>query len=236
MPTMHKKGDSVVHAAKPEWGHGEVLSVDNITHDGKPCQRLTIRFSRAGTKAISTAFAQLIPSDQAPNISQRIANGFMPTRPPLEPEETTFESSKEIDMTAFNNSGKPDPFSAANLALVDSDTPSPETMLAAVPEKATDPFQSVGTRLKNTLELYRFDDPSKLLDWAAAQTGMRDPLSLFSRHDLERHFQRFRINLDNHLQKLIPQVRKTDPKLYDDLIRGAVPGAKHALRRVDIHR
>src|SRR3954462_1569369 len=60
------KGDSVVHASKPEWGAGEILLAESISHEGKPVQRLTIRFTRAGTKTISTAFADLRPSSQMP--------------------------------------------------------------------------------------------------------------------------------------------------------------------------
>src|SRR3954471_24602273 len=64
------KGDSVVHATKPEWGAGQVLEAESIAHDGKPCQRLTIRFARAGTKTISTAFADLRPASEMPHLPE----------------------------------------------------------------------------------------------------------------------------------------------------------------------
>ncbi len=54
-----KTGDVVRHPGKPEWGPGTVVSALATTQDGRPCQRLNIRFGRAGLKTISTAFAPL---------------------------------------------------------------------------------------------------------------------------------------------------------------------------------
>lgn len=58
-----KTGDVVRHPVKPEWGPGTVVSALATTQDGKPCQRLNIRFGRAGLKTISTAFAPLERAD-----------------------------------------------------------------------------------------------------------------------------------------------------------------------------
>lgn len=52
-------GDRVSHPAKPEWGPGVVVTAQTATQDGKPCQRLQIRFDKAGLKTISTAFVAL---------------------------------------------------------------------------------------------------------------------------------------------------------------------------------
>ena len=61
------KGDRVVHAAKPEWGIGEIISAESAASTAvKDAQRLTIRFERAGTKAISTEFAELKPPGNNP--------------------------------------------------------------------------------------------------------------------------------------------------------------------------
>src|SRR5262245_5175983 len=62
------KGDSVIHADKPEWGSGEVLIAEQGIHEGKPCQRLTIRFTRAGMKTLSTAFANLKSAADSPRL------------------------------------------------------------------------------------------------------------------------------------------------------------------------
>ncbi len=47
------KDDRVVHALRPEWGVGRVLRAEATQRDGTPCQRLTIRFERAGSKTES---------------------------------------------------------------------------------------------------------------------------------------------------------------------------------------
>lgn len=58
-----RKGERVVHAGRPEWGVGEITAAEGVSHEAVPCQRLTIRFARAGLKTISTAFADLQESD-----------------------------------------------------------------------------------------------------------------------------------------------------------------------------
>ena len=61
-PASFQMGDRVLHPAKPEWGAGLVLSSSPATQDGRPCQRLQIRFDRVGIKTISTAFVDLQPA------------------------------------------------------------------------------------------------------------------------------------------------------------------------------
>jgi hypothetical protein len=198
LPKDWTKGDSVVHAAKPEWGAGEVLVAEAISHEGKAVQRLTIRFSRAGTKTISTAFADLRPASEMPYL----------------PEPT---------------SDKPDPL--AQVAL----TASVEELMTKLPENATDPFRSLKQRLAFTLDLYRFaENGAALLDWAAIQTGLKDPLSRFNRHELEQWFSRFKMELDNHLKKLVKDARKQDPQALEAATAAASPTGRQALRRADM--
>ena len=169
-----KLGDRLVHAGRPEWGTGEVRSAESVVQDGQRCQRLTIRFDRAGVKTISTAFADLRTREEMPA------------------------------MPAADADNKPDPLGPPSENY--------EGLLAALPEDATDPFRSRKTRLQSTLTLYRFTaNGASLLDWAASQTGLKDPLSRFSRHELERSFSRFRVELDAHLRKLAFEMRKADP-------------------------
>lgn len=192
------KGDSVVHAAKPEWGAGEVLVAESISHEGKPVQRLTIRFSRAGTKTISTAFADLRPASEMP---------YLP------------EPASE----------KPDPLAQVALSA------SVEELMTKLPDNATDPFRGLRQRLSSTLDLYRFaDNGATLLDWAAIQTGLKDPLSRFNRHELEQWFSRFKMELDNHLKKLVKDARKQDPQALEAVTAAATPTARQALRRADM--
>lgn len=190
------KGDSIVHAGKPEWGAGKVLSAESYLHEGKPAQRLSIRFDRAGTKSISTAFADLRPASDMPRLLEA-------------PEE-------------------PDPIAQAAL------TANVEELMTRLPDRATDPFSSLRSRLTATLDLYRFTETGgALLDWAAIQTGLKDPLSRFNRHELEQWFVKFKIELDNHLRKLLKDVRKQEPGTIEAVVAGANPAGRAAVRRVD---
>lgn len=192
-----KIGDRVVHATKPEWGIGEVRSAESTVQDGVKCQRLTLRFERAGVKTLSTAFAELrSPDEMGHTPATMAAEG--PTSDPLLGDE------------------------------------SPEERIVRLPDAATDPFTTPRNRLKATLALYRFSrDGGSLLDWAASQTGMRDPLTRFSRHDLERLFERFRIGLDSHLRRVVGEVRKADPRALTELLASAPEAGQQALRRLD---
>ncbi len=109
--------------------------------------------------------------------------------------------------------------------------------LLQLPEAATDPFASRRRRLEATLGLYRFSDRgSALLDWAAMQTGLKDPLSSFSRHELEESFRRFQGLLDQHLRKLVKECRKLEPGTVEAVEAVADAAARQALRRVDTDR
>jgi hypothetical protein len=112
-----------------------------------------------------------------------------------------------------------------------------ESLLVQIPESASDPFRPRKGRFETTLALYRFSPSgASLLDWAAAQTGLKDPLTRFSRHELERAFDRFRVNLDNHLKKLAYELKKEDPAGLQQACAAAGPQARQALRRVDAIR
>jgi hypothetical protein len=190
-----KFGDKVVHTGKPEWGSGVVSAAVGAVQDGKPCQRLTIRFDRAGIKTLSTAFATLRPAEEAPEISKALA---------------------ETESDILGPSGKE----------------RVEEIMTGLPEPATDPFASLAARIKATLNLYRFSDQAgSLIDWAAAQCGLKDPLSRFNRHELEQFFRRFEVNRDAHLAKLAAEIRRKQPADLPALVRDAPPAAQKVLRR-----
>jgi hypothetical protein len=197
------KGDVVIHAGKPEWGPGDVLSSENTVHEGKPVQRLSIRFARGGLKTLTTAFAELVPAKDHKG-SQALA-----TATALLEDKPTAALDRSLDEA-----------------------------LLALPENITDPFLSMGKRLEATLALYaKGEKPSGLLDWATGQTGLRDPLTRFNRHELEAWFDRFRIALDAHLRKLLRDARKQEPAIVEKILRAQVsPACKAALRRADIGR
>ena len=111
----------------------------------------------------------------------------------------------------------------------------PEDLMVALPDAATDPFIPLRRRLQNALGLYRFDGGQKLIEWAVAQSGLNDPMSRFSRHELEQFFQRWRFALDAQLGKLVQEARR-EPGALDDASRGAPPAALAALRRISQYR
>jgi hypothetical protein len=189
-------GDRVIHAAKPEWGTGEVRAAERVVQDGQPGQRLTVRFDRAGVKTLATPFADIRPAESAP----------VPV-----PEES------------------PDPTALATPGLVQR--------MTSLPDDATDPFRSRRSRLQATLGLYKYSGTgASLLDWAATLCGMKDPLSRFSRHELEEFFRRFRDTLDGHLKRLAQEVRKEDPRVLAEMTASAPPAAQQVLKRLDTGR
>jgi len=193
-------GERVVHRGRPEWGWGVIVSAEPVVHEGSPCQRLGIRFDRAGIKTLSTAFADLALPSEAPPL-------------PREPEPHT-------DALA----------AALNAEPVDE-------VMTRLPEGATDPFISLKDRLRTTLNLYQYTESgASLLDWATTQTGLRDPLSRFNRHELEQWFSRFKSEVDTHLRKLLRDAKRTEPEMLALVIAQANPAAKQALRRADMGR
>lgn len=209
--TQWSYGDRVVHAAKPEWGHGIITAAASTLHEGKPCQRVTVRFDRAGIKILSTAIAELrtviVQPAEAP-----VAVAAPPT-----PD----------DQPATTDGGW----------LGSVKTASPTEALLKMPPATTDPFTTLAARLRATLALFRFNDSgAALLDWAAAQTGMKDPLSVFSRHELEQAYRRFTFVRDEHLRKLMNDARRQDPSILSSVSREAPAAAQQAMRRIDASR
>ncbi len=110
----------------------------------------------------------------------------------------------------------------------------PVERMTTLPEVATDPFRTKRARLEATLGLFRFTGGgASLLDWAAMQSGLKDPLARFNRHELEQFFERFKHALDGHLRKLVFELKKEDPSVLSEMAAAASPQAKAALRRAD---
>ncbi len=78
-----------------------------------------------------------------------------------------------------------------------------------LPDAMTDPFTSVAQRLSATLDSFRFSTaPRSLIEWACAQTGLQDPLSKYTRQQLEQHFSRFARDRNLHLKQLVQQLKR----------------------------
>jgi hypothetical protein len=197
-------GDRVVDTARPEWGAGEVISAQAATIEGLNCQRLSIRFERAGLKTLSTAVAELAAA----------ARGDAPTRPAAQ--------------AATGSSALP-PMAQPGW---DDEHKTPLQRLLEIPEPASDPFRSLGNRLRETVKLYRFSDsPASLIDWAAVQTGLADPLSEFNRHELEEYFRKFRRALDEHLSTLTKAMVKQEPAELAAIMAEAPDEARRVAQR-----
>ena len=79
-----------------------------------------------------------------------------------------------------------------------------------LPEAMTDPFASAKSRLEATLDSYRFSTEARsLIDWAVMQTGLEDPLSKYTRQELEQAFPRFARDRDQHLKALVFQLKRS---------------------------
>lgn len=116
------------------------------------------------------------------------------------------------------------------LAGLDEDAVS--EVMTGLPEATRDPFTSVAARLAATLRLYRFEPTgSSIIDWAASQSGLADPLSRFTRHELEALFRAFERRRDAHLKRLSDDVRNLGPAELAAAVQDAPPAGKRALSR-----
>lgn len=107
----------------------------------------------------------------------------------------------------------------------------PEHIMIALSEAVTDPFLPLRRRLQNAFALYRFDSGPRLIDWAVAQSGLNDPLSQFSRHELEEFFRRWRFALDAHVGRLLQEARR-EPGVLDEAMKEAPPAAVGTVRKL----
>jgi hypothetical protein len=95
-----------------------------------------------------------------------------------------------------------------------------------LPEAMTDPFATLESQLYATLDAYRFStQPRQLIDWAVMQTGLNDPLSRYSRSELEQAFPGFARNRDEHLKKLVRQLKQNG---QNPVLQRAREATRHA--------
>lgn len=205
--TEFKFGDRLIHDARPEWGVGVVTAAQQVTQEGAACQRLTLRFERAGLKTLSTAHATLRLATEASAGDPSDSGGV---EAPLNGEGGWLGELEAGDLNQH---------------------------MSRLPESTRDPFSTLGQRLKATLALYRFTDQgAPLLDWAAMQTGLKDPLTRFSRHELEQFFRRFSMERENHLKQLVLEVKKNPPSDLRAIVAEAPEAAGPVLRKHHLAR
>ncbi len=98
--------------------------------------------------------------------------------------------------------------------------------LASLPDAATDPLRPLSQRLEATLDLYRFTNrPRDVIEWAVAWTGLSDPMSRYSRDDLDQAYQAFARQRDAQLRQLVAALRQAGK---EDVLRSAVERASAA--------
>jgi len=196
--TTFKFGDRLVHSHKPEWGTGVVTAVQAVEQDGVPCQRVTLRFDRAGLKTMTTNIAELEMVDDDTHPAAPVA-----------------ANSPDTWLTKLENG-------------------TVEELMSRLPEATRDPFNTLQSRIEATLKLYRFTEQGgALIDWAAAQTGLKDPMTRFNRHELEALFKRFALGRDTQLKSLVIEGRRKDPATTEKLMAAAPAAARDALRRLN---
>lgn len=207
--TKFSIADKVIHPGKPEWGVGTVATTSSIVHEGTPCQRLSIRFDRAGLKTITTAFVALQSAEKGDSVARQSSGSAEPAHPAAVNENTSFST---------------DPKEA-------------RAKMIALPDAATDPFSTPGNRLRAILDCYRFEPTAgSLIDWAAAQSRLADPLSRFNRHELEEFFKDYRRSLDSTLLKAVREATKLDPAELRDIAQKAPPQGQRALQQMHRRR
>lgn len=166
--------DIIRHDSMPEWGRGTVVKAERIVVQGKPCQRLQVRFERAGLKTVATGIAPIVLADD-PSLDTR-------------PRDSSGDGSEV----------------ALPLWLEHATEDQVRVRFARLPESVTDDSASVMTRFEACLRLYRWKPEGRhLVDWAAVQTGLQEPLAVFNRAQLEVYFEKYRINRDSAVRRIV---------------------------------
>ncbi|MEX1017480.1 MAG: DUF3553 domain-containing protein [Phycisphaeraceae bacterium] len=215
----YQRGDEVVHPRRPEWGTGVVRQAQPITHQGVRAQRLAVDFANRGRVVINTAVAPLQPARQTQTTAKEQSSTMTRT-----PSSTSGNLSNEVG--------------SGWLEQLEQSTRNRSHELWELPDNMTDPFASPKKRLLATLESYRFStDARSLIDWAVGQTGLNDPMSKYTRQELEQAFPRFARDRDQHLAALVRQIKRNGEQhlLSEALQSTRHPAARTALAKAIRH-
>lgn len=208
MSSPFTAGDVVRHQRRPEWGFGTVQRVEMLRRGSVNDQRLWIRFPNAGLKTLLASAAELE--------TVRSADGTLVVG------DDTLVARELKGETGW---------------LAEISKRKPEDAMTSLPADITNPFLPPSRRLELLLGLFRFDPSTRLIDWAVAQSGLGDPLSRFSRHELEQFFGLWAFERDAALQRLLtdPELR-SQPDVVQRLVAKALPAAQTAVRRMQSWR
>lgn len=219
---VYQSGQEVRHPKRPEWGTGVVRQVEPITHHGVKAQRVAVDFANKGRVVVNTAIAKLdITGNAEPAAAgTRVSPRKLPSSLMSQTEKDE-KARKEGDAGWLNELER----GAGATSTGD---------LWSLPQSMTDPFSSLKQRLLATLDSYRFTtEPRSLIEWAVTQTGLDDPLSKYTRSELERAFPRFCRDRDNHLAELIRTIKRQMQHVILDEVRTEIelPAAHKALHK-----
>lgn len=206
-------GDRVRLCRRPEWGVGSVVKVEAAMRNGTRSQSVSVRFANEGLKVLNTAVAEIELVDYEHNQENAEAKEH-----PLQ----QWQQFSEDDWLA--------PMAQRKI----------QEVMVSLPENVRDQFCSIKRRLRQTLELFRFERTGgSLIEWAIAQSGLDDPLSRFTRQELELLFDRWMMHRQDHLQKLLQeasQCMEFTRSEIDALLAGAPLSAQEFVRRVTAKR
>ncbi|NOG53967.1 MAG: DUF3553 domain-containing protein [Planctomycetes bacterium] len=251
-------GDTIIHRERPEWGRGVVSRVESVPYHGSMTQRVHVRFSAAGLKVLNVAVAKIEVVERSsvsddpvmpiatvkkhqvrhPITQQQGANNKSTPDTPAAKKQAQGTSGNTTANTpaSLPSNGTARPASRA------ADAPKPtraslEKAMLILPEEVRDPFTTVWNRLERTLALYRItDDPRHVTLWAVSQMSLDDPLSIFSRQELEVFFKRWERLRDEHLRSVLADAEKTDADKAAAIMQTAPAAARDSMRRHNARR
>ena len=103
-----------------------------------------------------------------------------------------------------------------------------------LPEAMTDPFSGLGQRLDATLDSFQYSTEARsLIEWAVIQTGLNDPLTKYTRQELEQAFPRYARDRDAHLKELVLTLKRSnDQETLKKARKHKLAPARAALDRI----
>lgn len=206
-------GDRVRLQRRPEWGIGSVVKVEAAMLNGTRSQSVSVRFVNQGIKVLNTAVAEieLVSHEHVEALADAKAHPMV-----------QWHKISENDWLA--------PIAQRKI----------QEVMVSLPENVRDAFCSIKQRLKQTLDLFRFERTGgSLIEWAIAQSGLDDPLSRFTRQELELLFDRWMTYRQDHLLKMLQEASQDiefSRDEIDSLVAAAPLSAQEAVRLVTAKR
>lgn len=238
MPTIthFEKGDRVQHPKRPEWGSGTVRDTQAITHEGQAAQRVTVDFVGKGRVVINAAIAPLEKTGEAPPAKSKPDKDYDGSAAQLwagtpTPAKTVGEDGTTTLKTSSHNGT---PASKDNWLDELETAGGKKHELWELPDDLNNPFATPEQRLKATLDTYKFStEPRALIEWARVQTGLDDPLTRYTRPELEQAFPRFARDRDAHLRSIVRDLKRANDMatIKASMKGGLIPAAQSAIDR-----